>query len=108
MTILKALSCTINFPLPDDTLEKALIDSELDPDTAYTKKDHERGIDLCAAGLLYLLLTTGDEKEGGYALTMPSVEKIKLAYGLLVGKWGEPNLIDPPAAEPTVSGESPW
>jgi hypothetical protein len=105
MTLMAALEATINFPLPANSLEKALINAELTPADNYSKKD-ERGIDLCAAGLLFVLFTTGDEKEADYSLTLPSAEKIKIAYSFLCKKWGEPDLLEIP--EPTIDGIQPW
>lgn len=105
MTLFEALRVTINFPLPKQALELALTKAVLNAETTYSK-DYEKGIDLCAAGLLYVLLTTGDVKEGGYALTMPSEAKIKTAYSFLVNKWGEPDLLA--EKEPTITGLSIW
>lgn len=104
MTIKEALKSTINYPLPDLTLDKALIDADIDGTADYTKAD-TKGVDLCAAGLLFTLLTSADIKEGDYSLTLPSRNTLLLIYSALVKKWGQPDLLVP---KPTVKGLSVW
>lgn len=106
MTKKEALKATINFPLPDNTLEKALIDAGVTGNAAYAITD-SKAIDLCAAGLLLFLITSSDLKEGDFARTLPSEGKLRMAYTLLVNKWGEPNLLIK-EEQPTITGIRPW
>lgn len=110
MTNLEALRSTINFPLPTSTLEKKLIDSDIDSKGLYSKQN-EKGIDLCAIGLLFVIATTGDEKEADYALTGPSKDKITITYSYLTSKWGLPNELGTAKQEdqvPTISSPNVW
>ncbi len=106
MTKKDALKSVINFPLPDNTLEKALIDAGVAGGDTYASTD-SKVIDLCAAGLLLFLITSSDIKEGDVSRTLPSEGKLKTAYSMLVGKWGEPNLLTS-GGEPTITGLRPW
>lgn len=106
MTKKEALKSVINFPLPDNTLDKALIDADVTGSDTYTKTD-SKAIDLCAAGLLLFLITSSDLKEGDFSRTLPSEGKLKTAYTLLVNKWGEPNLLIS-TDQPTITGIQPW
>lgn len=105
LTIKEALISTVNFPIPEHRVEKALIDSELDGTAIYAKTD-EKAIDLCMAGLLFTLLTSADITEGEWSQKLPSRDVILKVYGYLLQKWHEPNPLD--LAKPTVKQVRIW
>jgi len=103
MTKKEALKSTINFPLPDLTIDKALIDADIIGSDVYSKLD-TRAIDLCAAELLFVLLTSADIKEGDFSQTLPDRDTILKLYSFLVTKWDVTDLLAP--KKPTVTGRS--
>ncbi|RNL50772.1 DUF6706 family protein [Pedobacter jejuensis] len=105
MTNLEAIKSVINFTLPTNTWLKVLIDADLSPTSDYNLTN-ERGIDLCAASLLFVILTSPDIKEGDYAQTLPSRDTLLKMYSFLVGRWNEPDLFA--TGQPKVTGVSPW
>lgn len=106
MNIKTALKNVIGFPLPEDTLDKVLIDASLTGSDDYSVAN-KRAIDLCAIELFLFLLTSADIKDLDFARTLPSEGKLKTAYRILTSKCEVPNLIDDQLA-PTVEGRSPW
>ena len=105
MTKKEALKATINYPLPDLTIDKALIDAGLDGTSEYTIAD-TRVVDIAAIGLLFVLLTSPDIKEGDYARTLPDRSGLLRIYIYLTSKWSLPDLISP--KKPTIKGVTPW
>ncbi len=102
MTIKEALASTVNFRLPDKRIEKALIDADLDGSSVYIKSN-ERDIDLCMAGLLLTLVTSGDWTEDDMSIKLPSRDVILSVYSALRKKWGMPDEFAPtPEQVPTV------
>lgn len=87
MTIKEALTCTVNFPLPANRIEKALIDAELTGTDSYSK-EHERSVDLCMSGLLFTLLTSADIAEDDVSVKLPSRDVLLAVYSALMKKWG--------------------
>lgn len=87
ITIKKALTGTVNFPIPDDRIEKALTDSELDGNAIYAKTD-EKAVDLAMAGLLLTLATSGNVKEGLFLREMPNAATLRSIRIDILNKWG--------------------
>ena len=104
MTKLEALKSTINFPLPDLIYSKALIDADLDGTAAYSSAN-TREIDLCMAGLLFILLTSPDIKEGDFSRTLPDRGQLLNLYSVICKRWSVPNLL---VTKPTVKAVSVW
>lgn len=89
MTNLQALQSIIGFNsnLPALLFEKALIDAGLSEMDIYSA-DNEMKIDICAAGLILVIVTAPDIKEGGYELTAGDRKDLLEVRGLLLGKYG--------------------
>lgn len=87
MTIKEALKSTINFAIPENRVEKALIDAGLDGDAVYAKTD-ERAIDLSMAGLLLTLITSADITEDDVSIKLPSRDVLASVRLTLLDKWG--------------------
>lgn len=93
-----------NYPIPDDAIEKALIDSDIDGDGNYTKVD-EKQIDLCAAGLIVGILTGATSmSEGGFSISMSDREALRKTRSFLLLKWGEADIMD--TSVPKISDAS--
>lgn len=105
MTKKQALTSTVNFPLPDTTIEKALIDNDLDGAATYAKGDAQ-AIDSCMAGLIFTLLTSADVTEDDVSIKLPSRDVLLKVYSGLCKKWGLPDLLTAP--KPTVRRVSVW
>jgi len=67
MTNKQALIAVLRINVPDDTLEKALLDHDVDGAANYTK-DNATNIDLCAIDVFAGLLAEPDVTEGGYSV----------------------------------------
>lgn len=87
MTIKKALISTVNFTIPDDRIEKALIDADLDGNAIYDKTA-EKAIDLCMAGLLLTLMTSADITEDDVSIKLPERSQLNKVRDALLDKWG--------------------
>lgn len=107
MTIKEALLSTVSFNLPNNRIDKALIDADLIADEIYSK-DAEKGVDLCMAGLLLTLLTVADVTEDDVSIKLPSRDVLLKVYATLLNKWGVINPLDPPKAGPTVKQVLIW
>lgn len=99
MTIKEALKSTINFPLPDITLDKSLIDADLIGTSDYTK-DKAKAVDLCMAGLLFTLITSPDLTEDDVSIKLPSRDVLLKVYSAICKKWKVEDPFAP--AKPTV------
>jgi hypothetical protein len=102
MTIKEALTSTVNFPLPDNRIEKALIDAALNGSADYVKIN-EKAIDECMAGLLLTLITTWDQTEDDVSLKLPSRDVLLAARKAIIEKW-DPVIV----AKPTVKQVRFW
>jgi hypothetical protein len=91
LTIKSALKGKINFPLSEETLETALIEADLDGDSVYTKS-RAKEVDICAAGLILVVCTSGNVSEGGYSLSLSDKESLLKVRRSYLYKWGEPDM----------------
>lgn len=107
MTIKEALSSTVAFPLPNNRVDKALIDAELDGTSDYTKAS-EKAVDLAMAGLLLTLITSADETEDDVSTKLPNRDVLMKACSALYRKWGLPDPFAEVKPKPTVRQISPW
>lgn len=67
MTNKQALIAVLRVNVPDDTLEKAMLDQDVDGTSAYSK-GNAKSIDLCVIDILAGLLAEPDVTEGGYSV----------------------------------------
>jgi hypothetical protein len=100
-SILKTLKSKINFPLSEESYNTALIDSDLEGDNPYTK-ELKRDVELCAAELILVVLTSGNVTEGGYSLTLNDKASLRTTRLTYLNRWGMPD-IDPSVQKSTVS-----
>lgn len=100
MTIKQALTAATQIPSMDDmTLEKALIDAELDATATYAKAD-EKVVDLAAVGILRTLIVSS-ESEGGYSYNI-GADALAARIRFLLDKHGLDN------GQPSVRAVSRW
>ncbi len=97
MTIKEALISTVNFLIPDNRVEKALIDAGLDGGAIYTQAD-EKAIDACMSGLLLTLITSADVTEDDVSIKLPSRDVLMAARKALIEKW-DPVVAEKPAVK---------
>lgn len=106
VSIKEALVGTVNFPLPPARIITALINAELDGDADYSKGD-EQSVDLCMAGLLLTLATSGNITEGGFKREMPNADALRGLRKDILAKWGIIEVV--PDVIPTIeSGSGLW
>ncbi|MBB6109716.1 hypothetical protein SAMN05421821_105134 [Mucilaginibacter lappiensis] len=105
MTIKEALTSTVNFPLPDSAIEKALIDGDLIGTNPYAKSD-ARAVGVCMAGLLFTLITSADVTEDDVWIKLPQRDVLLKVYSALCKQWGLPDVLAP--AKPTVKKIAFW
>lgn len=89
-TILKTLKSLINFPLPEESYNTFLINSDLDGDAPYTK-ELRRDVELAAADLILILCTSGNVSEGGYSLSLNDKASLRITRTLYLNRWGMPD-----------------
>jgi hypothetical protein len=90
MTIKEALAATVNFPLPGNAIDKALIDGDLDGAATYAKTD-AKAVGVCMAGLLFTLITTADVTEDDVSIKLPQRDVLLKFYSALCTQWGLSN-----------------
>jgi hypothetical protein len=105
MTIKEALTSTVNFPLPDTAIEKALIDGDLTGSDPYAKED-AKAVGVCMAGLLFTLITSADVTEDDVYIKLPQRDVLLKVYSALCSQWGIPDVFAP--AKPTVKQVFIW
>jgi hypothetical protein len=103
MTIKEALTSTVNFSIPQNRIEKALIDAALDGSADYAKAN-EQAVDTCMAGLLLTLITSADVTEDDVSIKLPSRDVLMKVRTSLIDKWA-PVVTE---AKPTVKRVFLW
>lgn len=88
MTKKEALQMVVNFPLPDLAFEKALIDAGIVAADTYGLSD-QQAIDLCAAELLLVILTSPSESEGSYSVSISDREVLLNRRSYILKKYGK-------------------
>lgn len=101
MTNKEALVAVLRVSVPDNSLEKAMIDNDVTGGSTYTK-DNEKNIDLCAIDILQGLLSDPDVSEGGYSINFDR-KAVQERLNYLNSKH---DLVD--AGKPVVTGKSIW
>ena len=102
MTNKQALVAVLRISVPDDTLEKALLDHEITGSTNYTK-DAARDIDMCAVEVLKGLLSEPDVTEGGYSIKYDR-NAIQARIDDIMVKW---EMVED-TGKPTISNGTNW
>lgn len=92
MTVKEALISTVNFPLPENRIEKSLIDAGLSGQATYGQSDAQ-AVDMCMAGLLLTLITSPDVTEDDVSIKLPSREVLMKVRVSLIDKWA-PVVVD--------------
>lgn len=105
MTIKEALISTVNFKLPDNRIEKSLIDAALNGEAIYSKES-EKAVDLCMAGLLLTLATTADVQEDDVSIKLPTRDVLLSVRKSLLNKWEVSE--EPVKPKPTVKQRLFW
>jgi ribosome maturation protein Sdo1 len=103
MTIKEALTSTVNFSIPENRIEKALIDADLTGSSVYSKSD-EQAVDTCMEGLLLTLITSADVTEDDVSVKLPSRDVLMKVRASLIQKW-EPVVA---VTKPTVKQVRFW
>lgn len=89
-TIKKALQSIINYPLPEDSFDTALIRFKLDGELPYTESS-VKGVDLCAAWLILIVTASADITEGGYSLSIGDKKTLLKTRSLIISQYPEEN-----------------
>lgn len=100
MTNKEALIAAVLVSVPDNTLEKALVDNNILGEEDY-ESDAKKDIEVCAIDVLRSALMLADITEGGYSIRydrkaiQERIDSISEGLGLST-------------SAPTVQGVSPW
>lgn len=89
-TIKSALKSKINFPLPEDSYDTALIEANLDGDAVYVSTS-KKDVELCAAELILIVCSSGNVSEGGYSLSLNDKASLRMTRSLYLSRWGMPD-----------------
>jgi len=108
MTNREALIATLEISMPDDTIDLALINAEIDGEAEYTKAN-QNVVEQCAIPLLYNLYTRVDVREGDYAVSHPDFfRKVRERLLYLARKHNATDIIDQLNETPTITSKSVW
>ncbi|AMQ00935.1 hypothetical protein AY601_4084 [Pedobacter cryoconitis] len=107
MTNLKALQAELNRPMPEITLELALLKNNLDADATYVVPDNIKPVEVALAGLiLTIAMSPKSVKELDYQVTEHDMDDLLKLRLIIIKRYG---LVDELAEkENTVTGRSPW
>lgn len=104
MTNKEALIAAVSFSVPDNMLEKALLDRTLTGASTYTSANAEK-VDMCVIDLLQRVLSEPDVTEGGYSIRFDrKAVEARLLY--LARKYDQTGILN--QLTPTVTGKSVW
>src|SRR5262245_51810163 len=101
MTNKEALIAVVRVSVPDNSLEKAMIDNDVTGATAYVKTAEE-SIDKCAIAILEGILSDPDITEGGYSINFDR-KAVEDRLSILKGKYGLDDSL-----KPKVTSRSVW
>lgn len=104
MTIKEALIAVLRVNLPDNSLEKALLDQGITGSSTYTAAD-AKAVDYCAMDLLLGLLSEPDVSEGGYSVKYDRAAVLNYVKSL-AKKHGREDILK--GLVPTVTSKSVW
>jgi len=108
MTNKDALAAKIIATVPDNTLEVALIDGDIDPSATYTAANKE-AVEKVELEVLYSLFTAQDVNEGGYSVSHPDfLRKVKERIIYLAKTYGRTDILEAIDPKPTVTSKSVW
>jgi hypothetical protein len=109
MTNKEALAANVMCPVPDASLELALINTEVDPSATYSIGQRE-GVDLATIDVLYMVYTKQDISEGGYSESHPDfLRKIKERLMRLASQYGRADVLDLLQDQtPTITSKAVW
>lgn len=93
MNNLEALSASVNYPVDEIKLQKALIDRSINPDGAYSGVT--KAFELATADIYVLLVSSANISEGGFQISMTDKSNMmKIASGIF-DKYGVENPLKP-------------
>lgn len=104
MTNKEALIAVLRVSVPDNTLEKALLDQGVTGASTYSATNAQ-SIDLCAIDVLAGLLAEPDVSEGGYSIRYDRKAVTDLLL-FLARKHNVTSVLN--QLKPTVTGKSVW
>lgn len=108
MTNKQALAAKVACPVPDETLEVALIDNEVNGATTYSFAEKEN-IEWATISVLKTIVTQPDIVEGGYSLSHPDwLAKVKERLSQLATDLGDTDTLAMLDETPTVKGKTVW
>jgi hypothetical protein len=89
LTIQEAIEAPFNFELPENLVERTMINHSLDGLGTYASSD-EKGVDLAVADLCSQLITLSSESEGGLSMTY-DVNRLNRLRSTILRKWDMEN-----------------
>jgi hypothetical protein len=108
MTNKEALAAKLLVPVPDNALEVALTDRAVNGATTYSLGQQE-GVELALMDVLFFVFTNPDISEGGYQVTQPDIEKIKIRLVQLATKYDDQDILSQiQAPVPTITSKAVW
>lgn len=99
MTNKEALIANVGFSVPDNMVEKAMIDNDVTGSETYVKANAE-SVDLCTIPILQRVLSEPDVAEGGYKINFDR-SAVQARLDTLLDDYEI-------KAGPTVTGKSVW
>lgn len=98
----------LQYSVPSDTVDLALINADIDGDATYTKVDQE-GIEKATIPVLYGLFTAPDIREGDFSVSHPDfLRKVKERLVFFATKYAMTDMLNAINPKPTVRGVTPW
>lgn len=105
MTNLEALKARVNYPLPDNSLELALINRSLDKDDIYAATS--QAFDLAYADCLATMISSpASVSEGGFSISTADLKRLADIANSIYLKYGVASLL--PSEKPTVTFKQVW
>jgi hypothetical protein len=88
MTNKEALKAQINYPVREDSIDLALLNAGVSPETTYVPATHQKGVETALAGLIFILVTSPkSESELDYSLTSQDIDQLLALRSVILKRW---------------------
>jgi hypothetical protein len=88
MTNKEALKAQIEYPISEASVDLALLNAGVSPETTYVPATHREGVETALAGLIFIMCTgSKSESELDYSLTKQDIDKLLGLRSIILKRW---------------------
>lgn len=95
MTNKEALQAQVGYPLKPESIDIALINAKVQPDTVYDPDTQRQGVETALAGLLFILTTNPKSvSELDFSLSTQEISDLLYLRSIILKRWNLPDDTD--------------